>query len=236
MPMAEPLIGLVTVGQTPRDDLRREFCGGINGRDILITGALDGRSSQEINSLQPLTSKDYPIRCSLRSGAEATVSKARLRPLVQQCVSELEEQGARLIVIGCSSDFTPLDSRVPVLSVGSTVNRLVHDLAGNGKLGCLVPLADQVTVVQEELTTAGISGIVMAAGPYDEESYVLEQALAIERAGCTLLYLRCFGFGSSWQQRVAKHVEIPVVSPVKLAATIASSLLENHDFGTGSTS
>lgn len=218
-----PSIGIVTVGQSPRADLERDFGNG-HGVSVTIRGALDSLAMDGIEAMRPSDASDYPIRCQLRTGIQVPVSKQQLLPLVQRCSEQLEADGVDLIVIGCNSDFEVTSTR-PVLHVGRAVNRVIYDLVGDGKLGCLIPLEAQVPKVEYELTANGVDGLVVRAAPSDMPDHVVRASRTLEQNGCTLIFLRCFGFGSEWQRRVAASVSVPVVSPVTLSAALSRSVV-----------
>lgn len=222
--MKLPAVGVVTVGQTPRPDLELAF-GQLLPGGVSIRGALDDVSEELIREMAPVTQDDYPIRCGLASGREVSVSKSRLLPLVQQCVDELAKEGVAIVVIGCNSTFEPIGAKVPVLSPGRIVNQMVYYLVGEGKLGCLVPLAPQVPVVAAELASKGVQGRVERAGPADGKAHVLELADQLHDDGCSLIFLRCFGFGRDWQRAVAERTGIPVISPVSVSASLVKAIL-----------
>lgn len=222
--MQQPVVGVVTVGQAPRPDLEREFDQMVTGT-VLIRGALDGISERAISDMQSGGQDDYPIRCALASGQEVSVSKSRLMPLVQQRVNELAEAGATMVVIGCNSTFEPIRAKVPVLSPGRIVNQMVYDLVGDGRLGCMVPLAQQVPVVTAELAAKGVLGRVERASPADSEAHVLGLAAQLQKDGCSLIFLRCFGFGGDWQRAVAAHTGLPVISPVSISASLVRAII-----------
>lgn len=217
-------IGIVTVGQSPRIDLEEDFRKFLPRATLRITGALDGLSNSDLDALALSATGDYPIRCRLSDGSDLAVGKQEIERRLQVRIDELEKQGARVIVVGCTSVFSTLRSSVPLVAAGKLANRVAVDCVTEGKLGCIVPLSGQVETVASELASQGVPARVVSASPTDSESRVTATALELEQDGCSLIYLRCFGFNLAWQRRVQASVRVPVLAPVSITAAVTLSL------------
>lgn len=217
-------LGIITVGQTPRDELVAEFAASCPDSGITIVGALDETTHEERQTLRA-DDGQYPIRCQLRNGEEVTVGKKGLLPRIQGGIDALEARGVDAVVIGCNSSFPPFRHSVPILQPSQIANQVVSSLAGGLTLGCIVPLPEQVSHVMEEFKDMGVECIALAAGPGQPLQEVALVATALENMGADLIFLRCFGFDGTWKLKVAKAVSVPVVSPVTITASIAAALL-----------
>ena len=103
-------VGMVTIGQAPRDDVVPEMAELIGpGAEILEGGALDGLSRAEIADLAP--EGDHEVLVTRLSDASAVfVAKEKITPLVQRRIDELEAAGAAMTVVLCTGAFKGLRS------------------------------------------------------------------------------------------------------------------------------
>ena len=108
-------IGLITIGQSPRTDVTPDL-EPIFGPDVklLQAGALDGLTAQEIAAFAP-EEGDYVLISKLRDGTSAVFAEKHILPRLQQCIRELEDQGAELIMFLCTGSFPAFESQVPLV-------------------------------------------------------------------------------------------------------------------------
>lgn len=93
----KPILGIVTIGQTPRPDLAEAFGAEAPHVEVRVAGALDGILPDDLAALRnPGTSAspdfDYPLLVRLASGAHIEVPRA---------AGELRGADLDLIVIDC---------------------------------------------------------------------------------------------------------------------------------------
>ena len=84
-------LGLITVGQAPRDDVIIDLLP-IFGPEIELiqAGALDGLSLQEISSFAPQDG-DYVLVSRLKDGSSAVFAERYIIPRLQECIFKLEK-------------------------------------------------------------------------------------------------------------------------------------------------
>jgi protein AroM len=89
-----PTVGLVGIGQSPRDDVRPEMAGLLPaGTQIIERGALDDITLRELSLMAPAAG-DTVLVTRLRSGAEVRLAELGLRPFLLRAAGKLREQGA----------------------------------------------------------------------------------------------------------------------------------------------
>lgn len=93
-----PLLGLVTIGQTPRPDLELEFRRQAPDADVLTVGALDGLTDEAISALGARPG-GYPLLTRLADGRMAIVDRTQLLPQIERALVELDGAGVRLSVL-----------------------------------------------------------------------------------------------------------------------------------------
>src|ERR1700727_2660357 len=78
--MAPPVVGVVTIGQSPRTDVMPDIAGRLPpGTRVIERGALDHIGPAELASLAPACGEDLLVT-RLRDGTEVTLAEARLTP------------------------------------------------------------------------------------------------------------------------------------------------------------
>ena len=87
-------LGIVTIGQAPRDDIAELFAAQAPaGTRVILRGALDGLSDAEVDALPPLNGADT-LYTRLRGGRDVKISK-------QAVINRSPETLARLRADGC---------------------------------------------------------------------------------------------------------------------------------------
>ena len=98
-------IGAVTIGQSPRVDVTPDMLPILGDQvELIQAGALDGLSKAEIELMAP-KEDDYVLVSRLNDGTFAKFGKSFILERMQTCISELEEQGASLIMLFCAGTF-----------------------------------------------------------------------------------------------------------------------------------
>src|SRR5688572_29533438 len=116
--MAIPRIGLITIGQSPRDDIVPEMIAQLGREvDVIQAGAIDGLTLEQVRELAPRGDEAWAVS-RMQDGYEVRLAKRELVPRMQQRIDELEAQGVELIVPLCASDWSSLRCAVPFINPG----------------------------------------------------------------------------------------------------------------------
>ena len=119
-----PVLGLVTIGQSPRDDVMPQMMPFLpDNVDIRQVGALDGLGNDELAELarEP---DGYELLTRLRDGSAITVGREQIVSLVQARIHQLEGEGADLILLMCTGEFPTLRSDVLLVEPDRLLVRL----------------------------------------------------------------------------------------------------------------
>jgi protein AroM len=224
-----PSLGVVTIGQSPRDDLTGELAAYLPaGTRLLERGALDDLTSPAITALAPDAEQDT-LTSRLRDGESVMLDRRRLVPLLEQAVSALERRGATANLLVCTGTFPPLRHLRPLLDAEhllvSGVCAIVH---GSGPLGVVVPLAAQQEVLSERWQRAlGAPVLVDAADPYAENAAEAIPAAACRLAGqgARIVLLDCMGYTEFARDATAARAGIPVLLARSVVGRLAGELL-----------
>jgi len=221
-------IGMVTVGQAPRDDLvpAMEAMFSRPAR-VLQAGALDGLGADEIRRLGPGPG-ETGIAARLLDGSETLLSHAKIFPRVQQCVDRLRADGAEFLVILCGADWSAIRSDVLVVNPGRVFPAIVSALATGRRLGVIKPSGGQIEAATRQFAERGVEAVVTAASPYTGEQRLEDVRRAAERlkaAGVSLVWMTCVGMDEPMRDVVSAVVGVPVLLARSVLARVIDELL-----------
>jgi protein AroM len=229
--MARACIGLVTIGQSPRDDIVPDMIAQIGiDVDVIQRGAIDGLSREAVRTLAPRGDEPWAVS-RLRDGTEVRLAKRELDPRMQQCVSELEHMGADLIVPLCASDWSSLHCGVSFINPGRALPAMVLSmLRPGGLLGVISPTAAQADLAHRRYVSLGMRIESAYAQPYTTEAHQREQckraAHALTKSGVDLIYMGCMGHTQSMRHTVRQESGRPTITSNGLIASLMSQMLD----------
>lgn len=210
-------VGLVTIGQAPREDIEAVLRPALGDRHIVQAGALDRLDTAQIATLAP-ADDDVPLVTRLRDGTQVVVGKRAVLPHLAEAVADVGADG-RPVAVLCSGSFPRLESVVGVILPEAALRtRLVRELGVSDRLGVVAPLreqADQADVKWGDLATELVA---VFASPYGPDSAVREAAARLRDQGPGLVLLDCMGFVERHRALVADVVGVPVLSAASVLA------------------
>lgn len=211
-------IGVLTIGQSPRPDITPTIQTIIGPHiDIVEAGALDPLSEEELYTIQPQASEaTYLSR--LRNGQSIQISKAKLIPLLEDALKNLEKQVSVMIML-CTGDFPSLVSTKPVIYPDKLLKHMMIGMNPTAKIGLIVPLDNQKTSLLNKWGQLDV--IAEAASPY-EDSDIRGAAQKLHEKGATILVLDCIGYQEQHKREAFEATGLPVILPQTLIARIAA--------------
>ncbi len=222
MTAPRPVLGVVTIGQTPRPDLAGVFGAAAPHAEIRVAGALDGLTAAAVAALT--APGPYPLLVRLAAGGTAEIPRDALVPHVTRAAAALAAGGAALVVIACAGEFPAVPCAVPVLVPGRVVPAAVRALAGGARLGIVTPNAAQVPYAERKWRDDGFDVVVTHASPADHTE-LAGAAAALGTAGVALVVLDCLGHDEVCRAEVARVSGRPVVAAQSLVAALAGALV-----------
>src|SRR5919109_3947564 len=136
-------LGIITVGQAPRDDIAGLFAQHAPaGTKVVLRGALDGLSDAEVDALKPESGADT-LYTKLRGGRDVKISKKAVIDRSPAALAKLRDDGCDVLVYACTGKFPSMDGDENVLFPSRVLNGLATALLPQGRLGLLIPLAEQ---------------------------------------------------------------------------------------------
>lgn len=227
MTVTEPRrrIGVVTIGQAPRDDLTPELAAHLPGVELVERGALDGLTTDEIAQFAP-TLQEVPVITRLANGTSVTVSHSRITRLLRLALEAVAADGVKTIILACTGEFSEINMPC-VLRPGTLIRRALTGYAECGyRIGVVCPLEDQIEVIERFWGDVGIPVRVAAADPYAASSTDLAAAAErVVRDGATLVVLDCIGYRERERQTARDACGVPVILARSLTARLAGELV-----------
>lgn len=218
-------IGLIAIGQSPREDIISEMKKILgSGIKIIERGALDDLTREEIFGLKPV-SREYPLITRLKDSTTVIVSKQKIIPLVQKQITILEKQNVELISLLCTENFRGLKSSKLLLLPAKILISTVSAMTPRGKILILVPLSAQKRQAHKKWRKTGLKiqcEVLSPAYTVDEFIKVRER---MKKLNVDLIVADCFGYDKKLQARLRQITNTPVIIPrILMAQTIKKSL------------
>jgi protein AroM len=241
---AKRLFGLVTIGQSPRDDIMPQIWPFLpSGLAVRQVGALDGLTRDQIADLAPPLSPprlrpeaqpeglggmkggDYVLHTRMRDGTVVTVGRAGIMPLLQACLEKLEGEGANPILLLCTGELPELRSNALLIEPDRLLVNLVRGLRPQ-RVGVLVPLPSQIEAAAEKWRAIEAEAVFEAASPYGDEADIMRAARALPGQALDLVVMDCMGYTGIHKQVVVKATGRPVVLASQMVARIVGELVD----------
>lgn len=221
--LVSPLLGVVTIGQSPRPDLVAAFAAHAPGARVVVRGALDDVESHAIDALA-LIHTHYPLLVRLADGSTRSVGRDALHPHVIRAARQLATDGATAIVVACAGDFPEVPCGVPVVLPGRVVPAVARALVLSPRIGVVTPIAGQVAAATTKWHADGFDPVVTHAAPDDDAA--LDRAAEFLRAsGVPFIVLDCMGHAEDAAMRLQERSGARVLLAQSLAARVAGELV-----------
>ena len=211
-------IGMVTIGQSPRNDVVKEIRDILGPVQIVERGCLDELTEERIETLKPEEREPFLVTL-LRDERSVQVSREKVANLLQQRIQELERD-VDLIVLLCTGDFTNLESKKLIIEPGKLIHKLVQGmLTEEKKLGIIIPSSEQIEQTKKKWSDLNL--VVAVASPYENPEKIQEAAKTLLPKNVDLTVLDCIGYTRQMKQEVKEITGKPVI----LSRTVVTRVL-----------
>jgi protein AroM len=225
-------LGIITIGQSPRDDVLPDFIAALGYEPIIEQrGLLDDLSMHAIESLAPRSALDEILVTRLRDGTEVKLSEKRLIEMLPQAVEYLERKGVDVIALFCTGEFPPVESRVPVLYPSLVLSAVVRSLFLSRKnrahtLCVVAPVKEQFGMLAKKWSGIGCALAFESLSPYTSlPDEIAHCATRVARLESDLVVLDCFGYTEKMRATFTAALDIPVILPRSLLARIVAEVM-----------
>ena len=214
-------IGMITIGQSPRNDVVTEIRDILGPVEIVERGCLDELTKEQMESLKPKEREPFLVTL-LRDGSSVRVSREKVTNLLQQRIHELE-RNVDLIVLLCTGDFANLKSKKLIIEPGKLIRELVLGMvAEEKKLGVIIPSAEQIE--QTKKKWGDVNLVVAVASPYENQEELQEAARTLQAKNIHLTVLDCIGYTRQMKQKVKEITGKPVILSRTVVARVTREL------------
>jgi len=216
-------IGLVTIGQAPREDIEAAMFPGGPPVPCHHAGALDGLDEDAIATLAPRDG-EVPLVTRLRDGQEVVVAKESVLPLLARAVERVVATGARVVVVLCTGEFPGLTAPVPLVFPDRVLRATVDALLPDGVLGVLMPHPGQGPMMKRKWAAPGRSLRCAAASPYTGAAELRACAEELHAAGAQLIVMDCMGYTAAMKQAVTA-AGVPTILANRLVGRVVEEIV-----------
>jgi protein AroM len=219
-------VGIVTIGQAPRDDIIELFAAQAPaGTKVILRGALDGLSDAEVDALPPLNGADT-LYTRLRGGRDVKISKQAVIDRSPAALARLRADGCDAIVYACTGEFPPMEGDAGVLFPSRVLSGLAEGLLPRGRLGLLVPFAEQGEKLKAKWARAGVEVIVEALVPSADPLETKAVADRLAAAKPDLIALDCMSYTPATKAAVKERVPAPTLLAITATGRVLRELLD----------
>ncbi len=217
-------IGLITIGQSPRPDILPEMKRILGDEfEILEKGALDDYTLDDIKKREAKAG-DHILVTRMRDGTEVKVTHELVVPLIQQRVSELDEEGVKVILLLCTGRFPEFQSNALIVMPWEIIRGAVNASLRKGRLGMVLPAKEQAAHASRRWGVGDIEVYADSASPYGPKEEVERLAERLVEKDLDLILLNCMGFGHRAKQIIKDKTGKPVIQANALVARVLKEL------------
>lgn len=217
-------LGLLTIGQSPRDDLIPSLLE-ILGEEytIIQAGALDDMTYEDVQDI-PLREEDYILVSRMRDGREVKITKKAILPKLQEKIHEIEGKGASVTVVMCTGKFPQFESNGLVVTPQEILKGVIEGSLKAGRLGVVYPTEEQEFMAKKEFGREGVEVYADSVSPYEPEDVdgLIER---LKRENLDLIFLNCFGFPRELHTQVKEKTGKPTILSNAVISRVLKELL-----------
>ena len=220
------ILGIVTIGQAPRDDIAELFAAQAPaGTKVILRGALDGLTDAEVDALPPLNGADT-LYTRLRGGRDVKISKQAVIDRSPAAFARLRADGCDALVYACTGEFPPMQGDENVLFPSRVLAGVAHGLLPRGRLGLLVPFAEQGEKLAKKWARPGLDVVVEAVVPSASRDEVAAAARRLGRHKPDLVALDCMSYTPVTKDAVKAEVGVPTLLAITATGRILREILD----------
>jgi len=219
-------IGVAVIGKAPRPDVAKLFASSAPpGGKLVLVGCLDDVSDEEIERLVPQDGDDTLYTC-LPGNRDAIISKAAVIAHAPAAFARLRAAGATSIVFACTGHFPPMPGDEGVLFPSRVLAGLAAGLLPEGRLGILIPLAEQAPKLKQKWARPGLDVVAEALRPSAGETEIRCAAERLAAHRPDLVAMDCMSYGPDANRTVAPIVGVPTLLGSAATCHVLRSIVE----------
>jgi protein AroM len=217
-------LGIITVGQAPRDDIATLFAQHAPpGTKVILRGALDGLSDAEVDAVKPESGPDS-VYTRLRGGRDVKISKKAVIARSPQTFAKLPADGCDVIVYACTGDFPPMEGDEGILFPSRVLSGLTAGLLPRGRLGLLIPLAEQGEKLGAKWGRPGVEVFFEALAPSADAREAAAERLAAKKPD--LVAMDCMSYSPTTKEQVKPALGVPTLLAITATGRVLREMLD----------
>ena len=210
--MALVKVGLLTIGQSPREDVVPEmnpfFLPNIK---ILEKGLLDNLNPEEIRRLKPKTG-EIPLVTRLRKGGSVQLSEKTISSLLPEAIDSMKtKMKVQVVGVLCTHNFQKTGFPPWIIFPFNSLKFLITRIINVKCLGVVVPLEGQIDVAKKKWKKDKV--IVEVKSPYARGKSWKEIAQNFSQEKVEIVILDCIGYKIKDKRAIQKLLSVPVLLP-----------------------
>jgi protein AroM len=160
----------------------------------------------------------------LRDGESVALGYGWVVKGIRKCLAGLRTEGFEIIALLCTCHFSELEDEKGLIQISKLVEEKVKEMVKKGRLGVLIPSAEQILQTEKRWQRPGVKVIVASASPYGPRDEVISAVNSLAKHQVDLIVLDCIGYNLSVCERIKKTTSIPVILPLQLLAQALKKL------------
>lgn len=223
---SRPRLGALVVGQSPRPEVEALVADLSAGAvDLDLRGALDGFSRAEIDRMRPGNDADA-LFTRLPDGSGVTIGKRHVIAHGTRQLRSLADSGSDVVLVMCTGAFPDWMARFRAVFPSRTLESAVAACQPEGRLGVLVPLAEQGAQAHARWGARGYAVSVRTLSPNAAEADARAAAADLAAAGADLLVLDCMSYTRETKRAMRAEAGVPAILAVSSAVRMALELVD----------
>lgn len=219
-------LGMLVIGQSPRIDVEAQM-QALVGPDVAITlrGALDGLTRAEIAAMPPRDGMDT-LFTKLPTGEGVTISKHVVETRAKTALSAMRAEGFTVTMLCCTGEFSALDGDGLVVLPSAVLSGVVAGLLPQGRLGLLVPLAEQTEQLAAKWRRPGLAVAAVPLLPTADNTATDQAAHALAATRPDLVVMDCMSYTQAMKDRIRAICPAPAILSLTATARVIREMLD----------
>jgi protein AroM len=219
-------LGIITVGQAPRDDIAALFAAHAPpGTRVILRGALDGLSDAEVDALRPESGGDT-LYTRLRGERDVKISKKAVAARSPAALARLRADGCDVLVYACTGEFPPMPGDEGVLFPSRVLAGLAAGLLPQGRLGLLIPLAEQGEKLASKWARPGLEVVAEALAPSAGAGEAAAAAYRLAAHKPDLVAMDCMSYTPVTKEWIKGPLGVPALLAITATGRVLREMLD----------
>lgn len=217
-------VGLLTIGQSPREDIIPEIKSlFLPHIEIAEKGLLDNFTPEEIEHLKPERG-DTPLVSRLKEGREVKLSEKKISSLLPEVIDSMKtKMDVRAVGVLCTHDFPKTQYSFPVIFPFNYLYISITQILHVHSLGIVVPLENQIEMTKKKWEKEKV--VVEVKSPYTEGKSWEEISQKFIQENIEAVILDCIGYSIKDKQKMQENLLAPTILLPRVILTSAINQL-----------